>query len=371
MSTPQNILTALFSQQNLPFSKKEHGLFIIQISEKIQNFSPTELADLFVNAALSSLMMQFILDEHWLHQAQAHRASITFQHFVSQFFACELSTIPFLQEKLSHSSTTEIKLVGEQSRLIEKIALDTIKQKNFHEQKYFAQKSLALMSELFEFENQLQVKNKSQYLDLHFSMYRTFDGLDEVFNLNYQADLNMKVEPQQTERLYEGAGVGVQSGYSTVMTALRHLNPKNGVRFVDLGSGYGRVGFVIGLMRPDIDFKGYEYVPHRVKISAEMTKNFALSNHVNFFVQDLSLSSFRIPAADIYYLYDPFSEETYQHVLGQLIEISRQQKIFIATKGNTRRQLIPINEQENWKPPLEFDNGNLCLFESNEVSIIE
>lgn len=367
MVTPQKILIELFNHQNLNFPKAEHRSFTLKISEKIQNFSSEELAELFINSALCSLMMRFTLEEHWLQRDQTNNSVRTFQDFVSQFFNCELSPVLFLQEKMLGSSTTEIKLVGEQAHLIEKLSLQIIKQKNFHEQKIFAKKSLALMSELFEFENQLQMNKKMQNLDLHFSMYRTFDGLDEVFNLNYQADLNMKAEIHQTERLYEGAGVGVQSGYSTVMTALRHLNPKQGVRFVDLGSGYGRVGFVIGLMRPDINFKGYEYVPHRVQISDEMTKNFTLANHVNFFVQDLSLSTFKIPPADIYYLYDPFSDETYQHVLRQLIEISRTKKIFIATKGNTRRQLIPIHEQENWKPPLEFDNGNLCLFESNDI----
>lgn len=371
MVTSQKILTELFNHQNLQFSKSEHRLFTIQISEKIQNFSSADLANLFISSAVCSLMMQFILDEHWLQQAQANQDSKTFQDFVRPLFTCELSVVFFLQEKILNSSTTEIKLVCEQSRLIEKMTLHTIKQKNFHEQKIFAQKSLELMSELFEFENQLQINKKMQNLDLHFSMYRTFDGLDEVFNLNYQADTNMKVELHQTERLYEGAGVGVQSGYSTVMTALRHLNPKQGVHFIDLGSGYGRLGFVVGLMRPDIHFRGYEYVPHRVQASAEIAKKFMLSNHVSFFVQDLSLSSFKIPPATIYYLYDPFSDETYQHVFRQLIDISRQQKIFIATKGNTRQQLIGITKQENWKPPLEFDNGNLCLFESNDISIIE
>jgi tRNA1(Val) A37 N6-methylase TrmN6 len=100
----------------------------------------------------------------------------------------------------------------------------------------------------------------------------------------------------------------MELGYSTVLTALRYLYPTQGSRFIDLGSGYGRLGFVIGLLRPDMDFKGYEFVRHRVDNAMLTVENLDLQDHVQFYTQDLSSRDFQIPDAEIYYLYDPFSE---------------------------------------------------------------
>ncbi len=174
----------------------------------------------------------------------------------------------------------------------------------------------------------------------------------------------MKQDLQIKERLYEGAGVGVQSGYSTVLTALENLSLKPGDRFIDLGSGYGRVGLVVGLMHPEVNFVGYEYVPHRVKIAADSTERLSMEKHVHFLTQDLSLKEFQIPEAEIYYMYDPFSEDTYGHVLSQLIELAKHRKVMIVTKGNARGWLMDVVRQEGWGEPQEFDSGNLCLFVS-------
>jgi precorrin-6B methylase 2 len=146
--------------------------------------------------------------------------------------------------------------------------------------------------------------------------------------------------------------------------ALRYLNPVKGSRFVDLGSGYGRIGLVVGLMRPDIDFLGYEYVPHRVDIAAAATLNLGLEQHVHFNAQDLSLSDFKIPIAEAYYIYDAFTEETYHRVIAQLVAIGSQKKITVITKGNARQWMEAASQRGNWSKPQQFDNGNLCFFRS-------
>ncbi|MNU03300.1 hypothetical protein D3C72_2472680 [compost metagenome] len=61
-------------------------------------------------------------------------------------------------------------------------------------------------------------------------------------------------------------------------------------------------------------------------------------------------------------MYDPFSEDTYGHVLSQLVEMSRHRKITIATKGNARGWLTETARREGWSEAEEFDSGNLCLF---------
>ena len=51
---------------------------------------------------------------------------------------------------------------------------------------------------------------------------------------------------------------------------------------------------------------------------------FGLTDRLNFHTQDLSCPDFQIPEADIDYLYDPFTEETYQYVLKQIVEWSQK-----------------------------------------------
>ncbi len=369
MSKNQLLLLVLLNDEKSLSSKQDRQVFQQYISTLVRSLTVAELADLFVDSAFLSTSMKFLSEEHWLFKQKHMNDEIFFKSFISSYFSTELSPIIFLHQFLENSSLFETKTVSIKALLIQDEVLNLIMQKSFLEQKQFATQTLRQMSQLFEFENQMQIDKKIQGNNMGLSLYRTFDSLDKIFNLNYLADHGMKTNLQNTERLYEGAGVGVQSGYSTVLTALRYLNPKQNARLIDLGSGYGRVGLVIGLLRPDVDFIGYEYVQHRVDISNKTSHNLSMDQHVRFLTQDLSSKEFQIPEADIYYLYDPFSEDTYKYVLSQLIHISRHKKISIATKGNARGWLMTIAKNENWPHHREFDNGNLCLFDSNDCTL--
>jgi precorrin-6B methylase 2 len=268
-----------------------------------------------------------------------------------------------MHEFFENSSPELIAQSSDNAVAIQKTVIQFAKTKSPAEQRTFATIALRLMSELFEFEHQMNLDKKEQGQQLGLSLYRTFDMLDEIFNLDYVAEKEMSVSLDEKERLYEGAGVGVQTSYSTVLVALRYLNPAKGSRFIDLGSGYGRVGLVVGLMRPDIDFVGYEFVNHRVGIAEAATVNLGLDQHVKFITQDLSsLSEFKIPIADTYYIYDSFSESTYNHVLSQLVEIAQKRKITIVTKGNARQWMENSTFKSKWAPAQQLDDGNLCIF---------
>ncbi|UYL10298.1 class I SAM-dependent methyltransferase [Bdellovibrio sp. SKB1291214] len=313
-----------------------------------------QLADIYVLAAFTKTALPFITESHWLYRKQ-HGAAPIFPIFLETLFRKELACICFFRGYLEEIGLKGFKDLDEKLDRLEKETIKYIRSRPNQEQREFSRFALTLMSALFAEEERWQPTG--------ISLYRTFDRLDEVFELNYDADHGMKIETiDGGERLYEGAGVGVQSGYSTVLTALNHLQITGSSKFVDLGSGYGRVGLVVGLLRPDIHFVGYEYVPHRVQISAKTAERFEIQDHVKFQVQDLSLKDFSIPEAEIYYLYDPFSEETYSHVLHQLIDLSRRKPFVIVTKGNARKWLLDVAVREKWSRPLEYDSGNLCLF---------
>ena len=224
--------------------------------------------------------------------------------------------------------------------------------------------ALTTMKDHFSWEEKLQ--EGRTYADGHKGpcLYRTLDRLDEILGLDYSLDKGASIKNYGGERLYVGSGIGVQSGYSTILLALNHLNIGSGGRIVDLGSGYGRVGLVSALLRPDLDFIGYEYVPHRVQVANEACNTLGLTSHLGFKVQDLSHESFMIPEADVFYLYDPFTEETYAKMLKQMVNLSLKNKITIVTKGNAKGWLSKISLDYHWPPPMEIDGGNLCIFKS-------
>ncbi|MBS1972111.1 MAG: SAM-dependent methyltransferase [Bdellovibrionales bacterium] len=320
--------------------------------------SSSTLGDFFVSNAFLGSALEFLRDEEWL-QKKAHA---DFGLFLIEAFNSELQPIAFLQGLITASDKKELRRLAEKSHEIERAVISLIKAQPPQTQKEFSIRVFELMAVHFKTENQQKQDDSNHGLGLGLTLYRTFDGMDEVFGLTYVADEGMKATSK--ERLYEGAGIGVQSSYSTLLNALREINPARGTRFIDLGSGYGRAGLVIGLLRPDIDFIGYEYVPHRVEIANSSVKNFNMQSHVHFYAQDLAALDFKVPEADIYYMYDPFTKETYKYVLDQLQEIGRHRRITIATKGNARDWMDEFSNRAGWLPVQEMDGGNLCLYRS-------
>jgi hypothetical protein len=367
MTQPQQVLLALLTDPKVLYSKNNLVQYVGMTEMALSSFSPGEFAEFYVEIGFLQSVLVFLKEQHWLQKKKNPEIEICFFDFVGAYLAVELSPLGFLHGFLQSSSIKETAILTKKAVCIELSILKLIKLKSFAEQKIFFTEVLKLISNLFEFENQLQEKLLLRGEHLGLSLYRTYDSLDVLFNLDYLADWQMKVDKNNSERLYEGSGVGVQSGYSTLLTALRYLQPSPGARIVDLGSGYGRMGLVIGLLRPDIDFKGYEYVRHRVVVSMAAVTNLSMQTHVKIYTQDLSLKEFLIPDADIYYLYDPFSADTYQHVLKQLVLVSHRQKITIVTKGNARSRLLEVAQCRGWPPPEEFYSGNLCFFKSSNT----
>lgn len=254
----------------------------------------------------------------------------------------------------------------------------------------FSVSTVAKIDQLAVYESQLSDSKFARH-GIEHSIYRAYDALDGVFAIDYSLDAGMYTDPLNTERLYEGAGLGVQTSYLTLALALRSLNLKSGARLIDLGSGYGRLGFVVGLLRPDIEFIGYEYVSHRVLAANKSAQHIGINKHVKFITQDLSDKHFQIPTADAYYLYDPFTESTYRHVFHQLRFIASQQSIAIVTKGHAGPWVanalmeksgdgscndnlsallsnqMPQQWHEQWTVDRSLDHGSLGVFRSIPV----
>jgi hypothetical protein len=358
MTKPQAVLLQLLHNAN---STTDEALTSVRRAD----LNSHELAHLFFDTAFLITGIQFLKDEFWLLTAGTGLTPAVFKNFVQRAFVAELYMLSYLLGFFETYPMQNTLALTKKCESLQHATIELLKSRAMSEQKIFATQGLALMAQLYKQESAMQEEKKSQGQYLGISLYRTFDSLDEILHINYTADCDMP--NNSSERIYAGAGAGVQSGYSTVLEALRHLKPLAGERFVDLGSGFGRVGLIVGLTRPDIQFLGYEYVQHRVDAANLASQAFGLSAHVQFFTQDLFAKNFSIPDAEIYYLYDPFTTETYKHVLQQLRDISLRQKIAVFTRGNARHWLTELAARNGWQQPIEFDDGNLCLFRSEHV----
>jgi hypothetical protein len=325
-----------------------------------------QMSHLYISSALLVTMMAFLKEQVWLKNKEDNilESKTSYHEFISPFFLDELLPVLFLKDFLTLSGEKNIRKIGLDSQNIESKILTLITNRSNSERKTFVIHSLVEMNIHFLLEEKKQ--NRAEPHEGHQGpqLYRTFDKLDVVLNLDYQLDRDMVIDHSAKERLYAGSGVGVQSGYSTILLALSEVNLKKAAKVIDLGSGYGRVGLVCSLLRPDIDFVGYEFVPHRVEIGNKASTFLGLEKSLSFKVQDLSLEDFKIPQADVYYLYDPFTKETYHHVLNQILSISKTRKISIVTKGNARGWLMEIAKKNSWPDAAYLDGGNLCVFRS-------
>ncbi|MDG0817703.1 methyltransferase [Bdellovibrio svalbardensis] len=327
-----------------------------QINSITQFIIEKDLASFFVDSIYLKSVLRLVIDEHWLQSQKS--SEIHFERFIKKFFNAELKPLLFLHSFFLSSNIEGMQTAVKAISQIEKLILNCIKSKTSEFQKTFLQISLQMMSELYELEHQLNSAENIDEGKAKLSLYRSFDVLDEIFELEYQ--LNEVPSILQKERLFEGAGVGVQSSYATTLLALRYLNLSKGSRFIDLGSGYGRIGLVVGLMRPDIQFTGYEFVESRVDIANKASAHLHLDQHVHFVTQDLASADFKIPAADTYYIFDSFTDASYAIIMEQLQAMSLHRRITIATKGNAKLWM----NNKYWSAPQEFSDSNLCFFRS-------
>jgi hypothetical protein len=127
--------------------------------------------------------------------------------------------------------------------------------------------------------------------------------------------------------------------YTELRALLARVAPAAGGTVVDLGAGYGRMGFVIGFHHPGVRFVGYEYVRERVDEA-----NRALARHgwplVSMERADLAAADFIPCAADVYFLYDYGSRDAIEKTLGDLRVIALRRGVTVVGRGRACRDAI-------------------------------
>lgn len=127
--------------------------------------------------------------------------------------------------------------------------------------------------------------------------------------------------------------------YTEIRLLLERLRPATNSTVVDLGAGYGRMGFVIGALYPQLSFVGYELVSARVEEGNRVLRQFSYSNVV-LTNQDLTAPDFVPLEAEVYFLYDFGTRSAIEKALRDLQSIARRRGICVVGRGRASRDAI-------------------------------
>lgn len=158
--------------------------------------------------------------------------------------------------------------------------------------------------------------------------------------------LKASIFRKETQELWIGlAAKRFLTPYTEIRTILSLLKPEQGSTIVDLGAGYGRMGFVVGRHFPKIKFIGYEYVGERVKESKRCLNRLGYPL-VKFKHADLSSMEFQPITADYYFIYDYGTTEAIKKTLVDLKRIAQEKLITVVARGRDSRDFI--EEHHAW-----------------------
>jgi len=145
---------------------------------------------------------------------------------------------------------------------------------------------------------------------------------------------------EKTQELWIGlAAKRFLTPYTEIRTILSLLKPEQSTTIVDLGAGYGRMGFVVGRHYPKVKFIGYEYVGERVKESKRCLNRLG-HPLVKFKHADLSSMEFQPATADYYFIYDYGTSEAIKKTLVDLKKIAQEKPITVVARGRDSRDFI-------------------------------
>ena len=109
---------------------------------------------------------------------------------------------------------------------------------------------------------------------------------------------------------------GFSSHYEEIKQILRSIDLKDGDTFIDVGSSYGRVGSILGVNFPNVNFIGYEIVKPRLEEAQRIAESLQLKN-VKYVHANLVLETFSFQKANWFLIYNIFDDD---EITTQIIE---------------------------------------------------
>jgi hypothetical protein len=214
--------------------------------------------------------------------------------------------------------------------------------------------------------------NKFQIKDIVENIHAEKDALtnDEMIDWLLGLNINEKNtvlngspwinEATGEQEVYQGAF------YSTIRQIVDQLNLNEDDVFYDLGSGYGRVPLYFALTTKLSKIKGIELIERRVDECNRVRDNLEL-NQVEFV--KANAKEYDFSDGDIFFMFNPFTEESLECVVNKLREVSKTKPIRIISFGlcnnYMKKQLdwLTLTEVIKWRSKV-YGHGVL-FFKSN------
>lgn len=187
---------------------------------------------------------------------------------------------------------------------------------------------------------------------------------------------NKGVDPQNKKTHYGEAQAWIglpsealQTPYSVLSEALQVFKTSSGEKkfklkdVVDLGAGYGRLGFVLHSLFPDCSFTGYEILKERSDEANRIYNKLELKN-AHIINKNIALGETEIKNADLYFIYD-FSEVdqiilVIDKILANHKDIRRP--FFLLVRGERIKSTIMHEFSIFWKGKKSIQTKDWSLF---------
>ncbi len=191
----------------------------------------------------------------------------------------------------------------------------------------------------------LDCLNSTLFLSLSKKTFLGDECLDRILGLN-ERNVKSELFGKDVKSLYRSEDIYLDldpedlfTPYRVLVDISHQLKLKPNEFLIDLGSGLGRVGIVMGLLNPKLKFLGLELMKERHRQAKKAAQKLGIDPRIRFECADLSKMT--IPRADCYYLFNPFSYLTLRRVFQELHKNSENKsfKVVMAQVGRPPRMV--------------------------------
>ena len=155
----------------------------------------------------------------------------------------------------------------------------------------------------------------------------------------------------------------LQTPYCDIYDAFAFLKDIPIEHVVDIGAGYGRVGLVLSVLYPKAKFTGYEVVKQR---QLEGNRVFSKLGLLNSYIEhrDVLDPGFRLPQADVYFIYDFSEKEDVLLILKKLVQKIPGKKFYLIVRGERVDYLMKYKFKQIWKCCFKMRESDLKIYTS-------
>lgn len=181
------------------------------------------------------------------------------------------------------------------------------------------------------------------------------------------------VEVSNRKQHYKGteAWIGLhpqvlQTPYCDIFSALNKLSDLKLNHIVDIGAGYGRIGLILSVLRPESQFTGYEVVKQRQVEGNRIYDKFNTTN-AKLILRNVLDEDFDLPEACVYFIYDFSDRNDVNIILRKLNKKTLIKPCFLITRGDRINYLMKNNFNKDWVLYSVIESTDLKIYKSKKA----